>query len=325
MNICLKNNVATLFRILSASIIALCVLSGCEFSYKSQQDSTNNAESSSNSSEITQSEVQADTADIMVTEKSSNKSKEEMLKKTVVVVNEMWDNFIDEYTKEQKPLLDELTLISHGLETTDSGDLYYSVNMRYDDISRISYVDEKGYENFKKNHLLTLSKESKRAFEAIDYSNININIKIIADINAMKYYPYNIDDNEKTVTYIMIANNDVIFDYAENTEGEEVAPIQNEKPKETTKSSKYQEPFYAILCMASKDPADAEKSVEYLNENGFNAHMLLTTDWSNLNSEPWYVVTAGYYNTEDAAQNDLSSVRKLYSDAYIKYTGDWQG
>ena len=47
-----------------------------------------------------------------------------------------------------------------------------------------------------------------------------------------------------------------------------------------------------------------------------------TTDWSNLNSEKWYVVTAGQYGTEKEANNKLDAVQKYYPDAYVKYSGD---
>lgn len=85
------------------------------------------------------------------------------------------------------------------------------------------------------------------------------------------------------------------------------------------------EPFYAILCSASQNHSEAEKSVKKLTDNGYDANIILTTDWSDLNSEPWFVVTVGYYNTKEDAQNELISVQKIFPDAYIKYTGSWIG
>lgn len=59
--------------------------------------------------------------------------------------------------------------------------------------------------------------------------------------------------------------------------------------------------------------------------NGFDAQVFVTTDWSNLNTEKWYVITAGTYGTEEAASAVLPDVQRVCSDAYIKYSGNWQG
>lgn len=59
--------------------------------------------------------------------------------------------------------------------------------------------------------------------------------------------------------------------------------------------------------------------------NGFDAQVFVTTDWSNLNTEKWYVITAGIYGTKEAASAVLPDVQRVCSDAYIKYSGNWQG
>ena len=88
----------------------------------------------------------------------------------------------------------------------------------------------------------------------------------------------------------------------------------------------YNQPFYGIWCFASKNYDSAEKIAENLNNLGYNnATVLLSTDWSNLNPERWYVVTAGLYPDKSAANASLADVKSIYSDAYIKYSGDWQG
>ena len=51
----------------------------------------------------------------------------------------------------------------------------------------------------------------------------------------------------------------------------------------------------------------------------------MTTDWSNLNTEKFYVVTAGVYAAESDANAALASVQSVYPDAYVKYSGDFQG
>lgn len=84
-------------------------------------------------------------------------------------------------------------------------------------------------------------------------------------------------------------------------------------------------PFYGIWCGAAKTEAEAQKQVKKIRENGFDAQVFVTTDWSNLNTEKWYVITAGTYGTEEAASAVLSDVQRVCSNAYIKYSGNWQG
>lgn len=84
-------------------------------------------------------------------------------------------------------------------------------------------------------------------------------------------------------------------------------------------------PFYGIWCGASKSEADMQAMADTLIQHGFDAHVLVTTDWDNLNPEMWYVVTAGLYASEDTANAALSSVRSLYPDAYVKYSGNHKG
>lgn len=57
------------------------------------------------------------------------------------------------------------------------------------------------------------------------------------------------------------------------------------------------------------------------NDYGLNAFVVLTTDWSNLNSEPWYCVSLGSYSSQDAANAALPQAQAAYADAYVKYSG----
>ena len=84
-------------------------------------------------------------------------------------------------------------------------------------------------------------------------------------------------------------------------------------------------PFYGIWCGAAKTEAEAQKQVKKIRENGFDAQVFVTTDWSNLNTEKWYVITAGTYGTGKAASAVLPDVQRVCSNAYIKYSGNWQG
>ena len=89
------------------------------------------------------------------------------------------------------------------------------------------------------------------------------------------------------------------------------------------KASGFQPPFYGIWVSASKNYDDAKKTAGELSLNGFDGYIEDTTNWSNLNSEKWYVVTAGRYASEKEANNKLAEVKKYYPDAYVKYSGDY--
>ena len=83
------------------------------------------------------------------------------------------------------------------------------------------------------------------------------------------------------------------------------------------------EPFYGILTMGSKSEEDAVKAADKLKDQGFDAKVYLTTDWSNLNKDPWYVVSAGEFCSEKEATEALEHVKSAgYSTAYVKFTGD---
>lgn len=84
-------------------------------------------------------------------------------------------------------------------------------------------------------------------------------------------------------------------------------------------------PFYGIWCYGTKEEGEANFYAESLKASGFDARVFVTTDWSNLNTEKFYVVTAGVYPTESDANASLASVQNVYPDAYVKYSGDFQG
>lgn len=86
----------------------------------------------------------------------------------------------------------------------------------------------------------------------------------------------------------------------------------------------YDTPFYGIWCFASKEQADAEKIVSVLTQEGFEGQIFTTADWSNLNDGTWYAVTAGVYSSKSSAVIAFSSIQKVYPNAYVKYSGDYQ-
>ena len=91
--------------------------------------------------------------------------------------------------------------------------------------------------------------------------------------------------------------------------------------KKTSSNGSYSS-FYGIWVYASKSYDEASSFAGDVSSNGFKGFVFTTTDWSNLNSEKWYVVTAGQYETEKEANNKLDEVQKYYPDAYVKYSGD---
>lgn len=81
--------------------------------------------------------------------------------------------------------------------------------------------------------------------------------------------------------------------------------------------------FYGVWCFGSKTESDANKFALQLLNQGFDSQVFVTTDWTNLNPEKYYVVTAGICSTKEQAEQLLVSVKANgYSDAYIKYSGD---
>lgn len=87
--------------------------------------------------------------------------------------------------------------------------------------------------------------------------------------------------------------------------------------------SKATGPFWGIWDGAYKDKkkADAE-AAQIKKDSGYDAAVFLTTDWSNLNSESWYVISIGVYGTESEAKSAFASIKNAYPNAYVKYSGD---
>ncbi len=84
--------------------------------------------------------------------------------------------------------------------------------------------------------------------------------------------------------------------------------------------------FYGVWCAAVKDEAEAQVIADKISEAGFDGRVFCTDEWSNMNSDRWYAVTAGVFYSEDAAESALKDVKALgYKDAYVKYSGDYHG
>lgn len=109
------------------------------------------------------------------------------------------------------------------------------------------------------------------------------------------------------------------------TETANTSPVQNQDSYGSARNQETYQPFYGIWCGAAKKQSEAEKEADKFRNKGFDAAVFVTTDWSNLNREKWYVVSAGIYSNKSDAKNALSAVKKVYPNAYVKYSGEWQG
>lgn len=120
-----------------------------------------------------------------------------------------------------------------------------------------------------------------------------------------------------------------------NTTYQEAQAFINEQESkiilvDTTPLSEYKDEmvmdsFYGIWCYGSKNKEDA---IEFMdNYDGYLIpQVFLSTDWDNLNSETYYVVTLGVYRTKEEAEAELDSIQDhYYPDAYVKYSGEYIG
>ena len=85
-------------------------------------------------------------------------------------------------------------------------------------------------------------------------------------------------------------------------------------------------PFYGIWCSASKNQNEAQKVADRLTELGFAGQVYISSEWSNLEQEKWYCVSADACKTQGEAEKILQAVQKAgYDDAYVKYSGEYIG
>ena len=83
------------------------------------------------------------------------------------------------------------------------------------------------------------------------------------------------------------------------------------------------EGFYGVWISAFTDEEDADKLKSELDDKGFDAIVLLSSEWSEMNSKPFYCVSAGRCLDESEAEGLLANVKSEgYKDAYVKYTGN---
>lgn len=83
-------------------------------------------------------------------------------------------------------------------------------------------------------------------------------------------------------------------------------------------------PFYGIWIGTSGMYQGAEEIV-LSDTHQYPLYIILTSDWSNLNPEPYYAVSIFKYETKEEAEDYLKYVKEDYPDAYVKYTGEKVG
>ena len=100
---------------------------------------------------------------------------------------------------------------------------------------------------------------------------------------------------------------------------------QEAKPAEAPDTSSAQQPFWGVWIGASKDRTEAQSIADEASAKGLPSAVWYTTDWSNLNTEPWFVISVGTSSTQqEAAEWRDRAQGSGYSDAYVKYSGSRQ-
>lgn len=89
-------------------------------------------------------------------------------------------------------------------------------------------------------------------------------------------------------------------------------------------SDENSEPFYGVWVSATKSESEAENTCNDLIGKGFDAVVIKTSDWSNLNPETYYAISVGAHKNKEDAEAQLSIMKRNgYESAYVKYSGDY--
>ena len=134
-----------------------------------------------------------------------------------------------------------------------------------------------------------------------------------------------IDDSSKygmVISSIRISKIDAADTPTGNVDSMETDSDSTESPTSEVQNR----PFYGIWCFASKDQQEAQQIAEDLRNIGFDGQVYISSEWSNLNPEKWYCSSAGTCYTKSEAETVLDAIQAAgYSDAYIKYSGNYIG
>lgn len=129
------------------------------------------------------------------------------------------------------------------------------------------------------------------------------------------------------VIVVLLAKNVRIKDHSSANDYGEVVAQNTEKTYEPSMldySNNEGKAFYGIWIYASKELNLAQEFAKKFDTDGYKSIVFLTSEWKNLNQDAWYAVSLGIYNSKEDAESTLPIVQKKYSDAYIKYSGNYQ-
>lgn len=218
-----------------------------------------------------------------------------------------------------------------------TGKIDYSINGEYDYFSCVFFIEEVSKNTPCKFNLNIYGDEMLiYSSETITGGSMPINISTnIKDCHKLTIeVVYDLTDESSRGEYIVISDMCLSKEYYpinNDTSKLEDNIIIVKKDLQSSNNSSDQSktrktPFFGIWCYDSKNVEEAVEFSNKMSEKGIEPEVFVTTDWSNLNNEQYYVVTAGMYESEDLADDNLNSIKSTgYNDAYIKYSGEYIG
>lgn len=95
----------------------------------------------------------------------------------------------------------------------------------------------------------------------------------------------------------------------------------------TTADEVYDSDYYGVFVASFKEREQCLDTLVKLEAADYRlCPVVYTPDFTELNQEPYYVVTAGLFSTKDRAEETLEDVKKAgFNDAYVKYAGKYKG
>ena len=201
--------------------------------------------------------------------------------------------------------IDEVIIREYSPEYTEGGKFRYSI---YE------------YDVTKKCFCLLAGQFISFAYDALAYDTITNSLVVNWSFANEPYFCFYGYENGKIVI-TMTSEEEYSFDALsfynisdEQMEGNNVNDYKNNNA------------FYGIWCGASRDYKEAENVAHDLGEQGgIRVSIYYTPEWSNLNGEPWYALSAGSYSSEIEAYDNLKNVQMIVPDAYIRYSGEYLG
>ena len=81
--------------------------------------------------------------------------------------------------------------------------------------------------------------------------------------------------------------------------------------------------FWGVWISAFTDAEQADELKSKLEDEGFDAIVVLSNEWKEMNTKPFYCVSAGRCESESEAEGLLVNAKSAgYKDAYVKYSGE---